>query len=223
MSGIIGAIKAGKREHVRELIAEDPSRARARDNTGVSALMLARYYDGPELVDLLRPSAGDLDVFEAAALGDTQRLAEVLDDEPDLVNGYAPDGFTPLQLASFFGQPEAVRVLLERGAEVGATAKNPMRVQALHSAVAGGETGVAGPVIARIARLLLDNGAEANARQEGGFTPVHAAAQRGDVELTQLLLERGADRSAATDDGRTPAHFATEGGHEELAARLRGH
>ena len=83
-----------------------------------------------------------------------------------------------------------------------AVAKNPLRVQPLHSAAAGGHTAVA--------RLLLEHGADPNARQEGGFVPLHAAAQAGNDELYELLLASGADQGAATDDGRTAADFRAE-------------
>jgi ankyrin repeat protein len=209
---VIEAIRAGDEERVRELVAADPSRARARDVQGVSAVLVALYHGRGELLELLRPAAGPLDVFEAAALGDTGRLSELLAADPELVNRWSPDGFSPLQLASFFRQPGAVRLLLEAGAETNAVAKNTMRVTALHSACAARQV--------EIVRLLLENGADPNARQERGFTPLHAAAQHGDVELARLLLDRGADPSVPNDGGERPADTATSAGHAELASLL---
>jgi ankyrin repeat protein len=172
------------------------------------------------VVDVLRAAGSELDVFEAAALGDTAEMTELLDGEPDLVNAWSPDGFSPLQLASFFGHPDAVALLLERGAETGAVSRNPMRLQALHSACASAESGADRRTVLALARLLLDNGADAAASQERGFTPLHAAAQTGNLELAQLLLERGADPAATTEAGKTPAAVAVEAGHEDVAARL---
>ena len=212
--GVVEAIKAGNDDRVRELLARDPSLARARDEDGVSALLLACYHGREGAVEALRGPAEPLSVFEAAALGDVRRLGELLDADAELVSAYAPDGFTPLQLAAFFGRPEAVGLLLERGAETDAVAKNPMRVTALHSAAAARATG--------IVRMLLDNGADTNAQQERGFTALHAAAQHGDAELAELLLSHGARRELAKDDGETPADTAAANGHPELAALL-GH
>jgi uncharacterized protein len=65
-----------------------------------------------------------------------------------------------------------------------------MRVQPLHSAAAAGMN--------ETARLLLDAGADPNARQEGGFRPIDAAAQNGNDELYALLVERGAEPPAST-------------------------
>ena len=66
------------------------------------------------------------------------------------------------------------------------------------------------------ARLLVESGADVNARQSGGYTPLHEAAGSGDVELARLLLDAGADQSARKDDGQTPADLAAERGHEDV-------
>jgi ankyrin repeat protein len=69
--------------------------------------------------------------------------------------------------------------------------------------------------------LLLDRGADVNARQQLGFTPLHAAAGNGDEAMADLLLARGADATLKSDDGKTPADVAAERGHTNLAERLR--
>jgi ankyrin repeat protein len=221
MDDVIEAIKRGDAERIRTLIGADPSRARARDENGVSAVLLARYYGRLELVEILRTAAGELDVAEAAGLGETGSLVDLLEADPDLVNRFSADGFTPLHLASFFGHAETVELLLDGGAEVGTVAKNAMRVQPLHSAVAATDSGVGAPTVARIVRRLIECGADVDARQQGGATPLHAAAMNGDAEVVQLLLEHGADPTAAHDDGKTAADFAAERGHPELAESLR--
>lgn len=146
-------------------------------------------------------------------MGDAGRLAELLDAEPALARAYASDGFTPLALSAFFDHPAAVRLLLERGADVSAVARNAMQVQPLHSAVAARAR--------EVVRLLLAAGADSNARQHGGWTPLQAAAAHGDDEMVHDLLAAGADSRAANDSGQDAARLAEENGHTALAERLR--
>jgi ankyrin repeat protein len=179
----------------------------------LSELLEAVYRGDEARVDALLAAGPELDVFEAAALGRTERVAELLDGDPGRVSGWTKDGFTPLHLAAFFRHPLTARLLVDRGALVDVVARNDqLRVTPLQSAAAAREE--------ETAALLLERGADPNARQLGGFTALHAAAQNGDGPLAELLLAHGADRGLAADDGRTAADFAREGGHGELAQRL---
>jgi len=138
-----------------------------------------------------RLAAGkELNVFEASALGDSARLRALLDSDPELANAWAEDGFQPLGLASFFGHEDAARVLVERGAEVNSPSRNPMKVMPLHSAAAATDP----EVRYAIAKLLLERGADPNARQQDDYTPLMAADQHGDARLHELLVAHGATR-----------------------------
>jgi hypothetical protein len=153
----------------------------------VSPILQARYEGREDDLAALLAAGPELDVFEAAAVGATERLGELVVAEPGLVAAWAADGFTPLHLAAYFGHVEGVRLLLAAGAEVGAVARNDLGVQPLNSAAA---SQVAGARVA-VARLLLDAGADSNAELAGGFRPLDAAVQNGDEELAALLRERG--------------------------------
>jgi ankyrin repeat protein len=209
---LIEAINTGDADRVSSILADDPSLVAARDEEGVSALMLARYRMDRAVTDALLAADPELDVFEAAALGYVDRLRERLEADPGAASSFSPDGFTALHFAAFFGKAEAARILLEHGASVDVYTRNPFANQPLHAAAAGRHI--------EVSRVLIADGADVNATQHGGFTPLHEAAQHGDVEMTELFLSAGADRTATTDAGETPADLATAAGHVDLASRL---
>ena len=207
------AVEEGDLDLVRKLVAEDPSCASARNEKGLSAVLAATYRHRQDMVDVLLAAGPELDVFDAAAVGELDRLGQLLDEEPAGATAFAPDGFPPLGLAADFGQPAAVRLLLERGADVNATARNPMQVQPLHAAVAGRNL--------EAVRALVDAGADPSARQHGGWTPLMAAAAHGDTEIVEVLLAAGADPGAASDERKTATSLAAEEGHRDLSERLQ--
>jgi len=131
---IFAAISGGDKDEVTRLVAADPQVGHARNQAGVSALMQARYEDKLEMVALLRKPVGDLDVFEAAALGDVPRIHALLKADRDLIKARSSDGFTPLHLACFFGQLEAAQTLIRQRAD--ANAGSPSRIAVIHSAAA---------------------------------------------------------------------------------------
>jgi hypothetical protein len=74
-----------------------------------------------------------------------------------------------------------------------------------------------------IARLLLQNGAEVNVRNNDGNTPLHWAAEQDDVDILHLLVENGVDLEAQNNDGWRALHSAAWYGHlpsiQELISR----
>jgi uncharacterized protein len=164
----------------------------------LSELMQALYEGRTTEATAMAAARSDLDVFEAAAIGDDERLRVLLDEDPALANAWSDDGFTPLHFAAFFGHPETARLLVDRGAELEARSTNEqfaLDAAPLHSASAAGQL--------EVCKVLLESGADVNAVQHGGYTAVLDAAANGNDELVEFLLERGADRSAQLDDGRT--------------------
>jgi ankyrin repeat protein len=204
---LIQAIQQGNAARAAELLDSDRSLLAARAN-GVSAILLAVYYQHPEIARLFVERGAELDFTEACAVGDEARALALLDRDPSLLERRSADGFPPLGYAIFFRHPSLARALIERGADVNAVAENAQRVAPVHAAASVGD--------AETMRLLLDRGADPNARQHNGFTPIHAAAGNGDRAMARLLLDRGADRAARTDDGKDAAALAMERGRSEF-------
>jgi ankyrin repeat protein len=187
----------------------------ASDDTA-SPILEALYRGDTDAAQALATDADELDFFEAAALGRTDRLRDLLTADPGLATSWGADGFMPLHLAAFFGHAEAAALLLEHGADAQAVSRHEfIKVTPLHSAVA--QEGAADP---ETTRVLLDHGASPNTPAEGGGTPLHSAAANGDRASVELLLNAGADPHARREDGRSPLDLAREAGHEKIATLL---
>lgn len=76
--------------------------------------------------------------------------------------------------------------------------------------------------IEALARQLDSGLCGVNDRDENGCTPLHFAADRGQLRAMQLLLARGADLNARDSDGQTPLHYAAMCGQKEVGLEGSG-
>ena len=210
---VFDVIRAGDATRLAALLAADRSLVNARNERGHSPVLIAQYHQKRDLVTILLAAGPELDIFDAASVGRTARVAELLDRDPSLVNAFSGDGFFPLALAAFFGFPETVRLLLARGADASQVARNPMKIQALHSAVTGSFDSV---------KLLVEAGAPVNGKQDKGWTPLHEAVNRNDLEMTRYLIAHGADPRLQNDEGKSAIGLAADKGFVEVLKVLKG-
>jgi len=203
----MAAVKANDASKVTEFLDQDLSLVTAKSGDN-SATLTAVYYGAKDVIDVLLQHGATLGYFEAVAVGQTHKVLDFLNDQPTLLNDYSHDGFTALGLAAFFGHRNIVLELVARGAQVNAISQNSMKVMALHSAVAHRHT--------EIADILLANGADVNAKQQDGFTPLLEAVHNSQLDMIELLLQRGANVTLAKDDGQTPLAIAQEEGNGEV-------
>ena len=156
---------------------------------GQTALMRAAAGADPEVVRLLLAHGADIH-----ARSTTYLLPVSLGNPLDDVGGGAvmvpQRGYTPLLFAARHGRVENVRLLLDVGADVDDTA--PTGESALVVASFSGQ--------GRVAALLLERGADPD-DQGAGYTPLHTAVVRGDLELVEALCARGADPNARLAEG----------------------
>lgn len=209
----IDAATQGDLEKVNTMLRDDPSLAKSKDQNGVSVILKAIYHGRQDVVAAVLATGVSLDIFEAAATGQTAQRQKLIEQDPALVNSYSPDGFTPLGLATFFGQAEAVDALLAAGAEVNAAYRETMKLTPLSSAMAVGRND--------IARTLIAHGADVNAKAANDLRPLHTAAARGNLESATLLLDHGADINATSSDGKTAVAYAEERNHPEMVEFLK--
>lgn len=213
VTDLFAAIHAHNIEGVRLLVGAEPELLKATSPSGLSPVLFAAYYRRPAIVQFLIDAGAPLTLFEAAAAGQTAQVMAFVDAGLENLNAFSPDGFSPLGLAAFFGHQELASELLRLGADVHAVSRNAMQVQPLHSAVAGNHLA--------IVQALVEAGADVNAAQQGGFTPLMGAAQNGNAEVTRFLLSHGAGLDTRTSEGRSAWSLAAEENHEEVLKLLR--
>lgn len=211
---LVAAVKANDAARVHTILARNPYIARTKTENG-TAVLTAKYYGAAEaLAALLEKVQEDsLNVYEASALGRAARLKTILGQSRLRVNEPNAEGFTPLGLAAFFGNADAVKVLLDHGATVDLRDKSRFANTALDAAVASDH--------AEVVRILLAAGANVNVRDGADYTPLHKAAANGNVEILRILLDHGADVGAAREGGSTALADAVAKGHPEAADLLR--
>jgi ankyrin repeat protein len=122
-------------------------------NDTVSPALEALYRGDRDRAQTLLAPDDQLPAYEAAAFGRMERLRQLLEQDPGTANSKSPDGFTALHLAIFGGSEEAVRILLERGADPNALATSEIaRVRPLGTAAFVGRPD--------LEKLLLEAGAD---------------------------------------------------------------
>ncbi len=202
-------LKSKQSEEAIKLLEAFPELIDAQTEHGVSLLLLAAYHKNQVVVDFLLKHKNNFSIFESAATGNLNQVVELIQSDPELINQFSSDGFTPLGLASYFNHKETVIYLIENGADVNLASENGMKVAPLHSAVANRNL--------LIAKILLDNGADVNARQTLGVTPLHSAAHQGDSQMVKLLVRYKADLKAEMENGKRPLDIAQKNHHEVIA------
>ncbi|MFC3417692.1 ankyrin repeat domain-containing protein [Algoriphagus hitonicola] len=208
MKAILESIQKGETDYLASRLSSNPELAKEKTESGIYLIQFAAYCKNQQAIDILKEYLSDLTLHESACIGELDGIKNTLSKNPELINDFSADGFTPLGLASYFGHIELVRLLLTHGAIPNIPSNNSFRVTPLHSACAISNY--------EIAERLLKNGAEVNAKQQNGVTPLHSAAHHGKKELVKLLLKYGADPNAKMDNGKSPMDLGRESGFPDL-------
>lgn len=215
MDEIMELIKTGKNDLLEQKLNDNPTLADSKTEQGISLLQFAAYCRNNLAIEIFKRQKKKLDIFEASSTGNYDIVSQLLDKNPEFLNSFSSDGFTPLGLASFFGHLSLVKLLLDKGANPNIASNNQFKVAPIHSACAISHFD--------ITELLIRFGADVNAKQMQGVTPLHSAAHNGQTKLSKLLIDNGADINAVMDNGQTPLFMANETNFQETAELIIKH
>jgi ankyrin repeat protein len=143
-------------------------------------------------------------LIHAARKGDVPVMEELLQRGVDL-NCKDAKGYTPLIIACYNNQPEAVSFLLDKGADI-------------NGADFGGNTALMGVCFKGypdIAQILIDRGVNIDQMHGNGGTALMFAAMFGRNGMVRQLLDAGADKALTDVRGLTVYDIALQQGNEE--------
>ncbi len=164
------AIQAGEASKVKALLDSNPSLATVKNERGQSGVLLAAYSGRKEIRDLLLARDVTLELHEAAAAGQLERVQHLVEKDPALAKSYSPDGFPVFALA------------LENGADPNyryAAGYSPLITAAANGHLA-------------IVSMLLGNGADLHVQTNDGKTALSFALERGHAAVAEFLRGSGA-------------------------------
>ena len=211
------------RPDLARVLLEAGAKVNPQSSAGLTPLHQAALFASGETVAYLLERGADPEgrsvligvppLLMAVTRGDPHTVGILLDHRAD-VNGLGPNGETPLARAAALGATDVARVLVERGARVmvrfARANHTPLHVAAAHGFV---------PLV----ELLLEHGADPEAKDASGFTPLHEAAEGGRTFAIRALLLAGAQVNTTNTVRRSALWLAASRGHEESVAYLLSH
>ena len=250
-SELVMAAKQGNLDKVRSLLDSGVD-VNASQNDGTTSLAWAVYNNNDDMVDLMiRAGEDGPDVNAANEYGVNPLHLACINQNSSIVGkllraGADPNntkwtGESPLMTCANTGTIEAVKTLLDNGADVNSGEITQQQTALMWAAAERHPD---------IIKLLVERGANVHAvsrlipepepflietpgsmgqnfpttlrfrEYTGGFTALMFAAQQGDVESTRILLDAGADINFTTEEEGSALVVATAAGHEDLARFL---
>ena len=162
-----------------------------------------------EVARILLEHGAYYDIFSACALDDDERLRTLLVEDPSSVDARHSDRTTPLHWAAAAGAPACAETLLANGADPNTL--NSGKKTPLHRAAAplgGVPIDWTYPPIEKVIEVLAKSGANVNAQDDNGRTPLHLATYGGYKDAAEQLMSLGADTTIRNKRGKNALEVA---------------
>ncbi len=216
---IYQAVEAGDLDQVKAFVQTNRDLLNQKNSDALTPLNLAAVHGKLPIVKYLVDAGGDMTIGDregstpihnAAANGRVDVVRYLLDRG---INIDLRDNFhvTPLSFAAFGNHPEVARLLIQRGAAVNVV--NDHGLTPLNNAVSRGADAIVDMILTKDVTINVPD-------KQYGFTPLHWAALRGNIDISRKLIERGARVGDLSNDGKTPLFLACSRGHLDLVKYL---
>ena len=139
------------------------------------------------------------DIYDACRKGNVELIKQLSKVNPDTINTPNKSGYTPLLIAGYRNQLEAVKVLLELGAKVNALSEDGT---VLTAACYKSNTA--------LVKILLEQHADVNVKNNAGTTPLMFAIMAENEEIVKLLIENKADTQTMDNSRKSAVDFAKD-------------
>ena len=156
-------------------------------------------------------------LYYAALFGFRDLAAHLLAEHPEDVRAKGGHRATPLHASVYYGHVDTFSLLVDHfpNPDVrGRFDQTPLLLMLWRNELKGH---------IEIGKRLLERGADVNACDNDGWTPLYLAAWSGRLEFVRMLLEHGALINTPGDDGQTPLHMASIEGHVDVISLLLEH
>lgn len=154
--------------------------------------------------------AQEKNIFDIARTGTVADAKNFVKENPKAVLSVNENGFSALVLATYRGNNEIAKFLIENGSDING---NSAMGTPLMAAVVKGNN--------EIAKLLIEKGANLNPTDANGTTALIYAVQFKNVELVKLLVEKKADKTNVDKKGKTAFEYAVFSENEEIMNLLK--
>lgn len=198
---------------------------------GQTALDMAKYGKLEKSIAILKSWGGksaqpvDEDAFiKACEENDIDFVIDALKSNRNLVNLIRHDGVSVLMIATKNGYTKMVKLFIDNGADP--TYRDRIGSTALYWALDSEDFGVIKQQSFNIVALLINAGADVNAKDVEGSFPLLKAAGKGYYNIVHLLLMNGAnvnERTYSPFGGSTALDMAEMGGHKNIMNLLRAY
>ena len=151
-----------------------------------------------------------LDVFDIARKGTVEQVKQVLKTNPNAFNTVNAEGYSPLTLASYRGNNEVAKILIENGCDI--NQKSSMGTPLMAAVVKGN---------VEIVRLLLNKNAEVDFADNNGTTALLYATMFKNKEIASLLIKANANPDIKDNRGNSSLDYAILANDDKLIEILK--